>query len=151
MIRLYPRTPDPARLERLVCVPPGTMAALRAIEAAHPLRDRPGHPDEDAFYRALYASPKSTRHSVDDISDAELLRSFLTYGWGRAASGALVAMATGDALTGACADPDQCFRALWAQVQRSKLLAWSFSSAAGPLQFRSVEEVVELAEGLRWG
>ena len=78
--RLYPNTQDVAVLERLVNVPPGTHAKLKALEAKHK------EAKDAALEGERYELGYQQYCEIHDDEAMGTLDAFITFGWGRVAS-----------------------------------------------------------------
>lgn len=72
-VRLYPKTKDPVKLEKLAGVPIGTYAKLEALEAMEPNWNKPKSlADEEAWFDLL-----------DESEYMQALHMLKTFGFGR--------------------------------------------------------------------
>lgn len=75
-IRLYPRTNDVAKLEKLAGVPAGTHTRLKELQAAHKAPEGASYHEADAAYGRLFDA-MSAEPNVDRLD------SFILSGWGK--------------------------------------------------------------------
>lgn len=125
-VRLYPMTKDPAKLEALCCVPPGTTARLDE------LLKRPEFtplPTDDFFERDRKSGDAYDAVSADP--DMRALYGFRSNGWGKLHDGAWEALeawhkSRGEEIdfdAGECSDLKVCAAVLLAQSLKSHLAA----------------------------